>query len=140
MPAFCWWIYIRIHLGNSFLSDKPFGLPLAGWKRTLIDSGVWAYSSDYYQFLFGESQLVVVIPMLALLAIAGLRALRFRTQIDLVYLLLGLPLVFLGWNSTYILRDSLRIVAVALVLVPFVIFSNREARQTGGRQPPVGPL
>ena len=140
VPAFCWWIYIRIHLGNSFLSDKPFGLPLAGWKRTLIDSGVWAYSSDYYQFLFGESQLVVVIPMLALLAIAGLRALRFRTQIDLVYLLLGLPLVFLGWNSTYILRDSLRIVAVALVLVPFVIFSNREARQTGGGQPPVGPL
>lgn len=131
VPAVGWWIYIHLQLNNSFLSDTwAFGAPLAGWKRTLLDSGVWSYSSDYYQFLLGESTLVVVVPMLALLAIAGLRALRFRTPISAVYLLLGITVACLGWDSTYILRDSLRIVAVLLTLVPFVIASAPAVRST----------
>ena len=37
VPAFCWWIYIRIHLGNSFLSDKPFGLPAIEAELTSLE-------------------------------------------------------------------------------------------------------
>jgi hypothetical protein len=68
------------------------------------------------------------------------RALRRRGPIDAVYIVLGLLVVCLGWTATYILRDALRNVALLLTLVPFVIFSNRVARQAGGRHPPVEPL
>jgi hypothetical protein len=129
LPACVWWIYVHHQLGNSFLSDKGvFGFPLAGWRRTLVDSGVWSYATGYYQFLLGESTLAVVVPMLALLTIAGVRALRFRTPIDAVYLLLGVLVACLGFNSTFILRDSFRIVAVLLTLVPFVIVSMPRGR------------
>ncbi|HEY8316650.1 MAG TPA: hypothetical protein VIG35_07285 [Gaiellaceae bacterium] len=138
LPPLAWWVYVEAQLHQSFLSHSGvFGFPLAGWRRTLVDSGVWSYATDYYQFLLGESTLIVVIPMLALLVLAGIRALRFRTPIDLVYLLLGVLLVFLGLDSTYILRDSLRIVSVTLVLVPFVLVSGR--RPPAPRTALVGP-
>jgi hypothetical protein len=141
LPAVVWWTYARLQLGDWFTSGSwVLGAPLAGWRRTLTDAGVWSYAQGYYQFLTGEAILPIVVPLLALFALAGVLALRRRGPIDAVYLVLGLLVLCLGWNATYILRDALRNVALLLALVPFVIFSNREARQAGGRHPPVEPL
>jgi hypothetical protein len=124
LPAAAWWIYARLQLGNWFLSGSwILGTPLAGWKRTLTDAGVWSYSRGYYQFLTGEATLAVVIPLLALLALAGLSALRLRTPVDAVYLLLGILVACLALGATYILRDALRNVSLLLSLVPFVLVS-----------------
>jgi hypothetical protein len=141
LPAVLWWTYARLQLGNWFTTGSGIiGAPLAGWRRTLTDAGVWSYATGYYQFLTGEAMLPIVVPLLALFALAGVQALRRRGPIDAVYLVLGLLVLCLGWNATYILRDALRNVALLLALVPFVIFANREARQAGGRHPPVEPL
>jgi hypothetical protein len=122
LPAAAWWIYARLQLGNWFLSGSwVLGTPLAGWKRTLTDAGTWSYVRGYYQFLTGESILAVVVPLLALLALAGLCALRLRTPVDVVYLLLGALVACLAWGGTYILRDALRNVSLLLTLVPFVL-------------------
>jgi hypothetical protein len=99
---------------------------------------VWSYSPNYYQFLTGESMLAIVIPLLALLGLAGVRAARLRSPVDAVYVLLALLVACLGWGATYILRDALRNVSLLLALVPFVLLSARV--QAGGRQPPVEPL
>jgi hypothetical protein len=147
LPAAIWWTYARLQLGDWFLSGSwVVGTPLAGWRRTLTDDGVWSYARGYYQFLTGEATLVVVISLLGLLAIAGVRAMRLRTPVDLVYLLLAALAVCLAWNATYILRDALRNVSLLLALVPFVIAANRmgtapgDEPQVGSRQPPVVPL
>jgi hypothetical protein len=124
LPAVGWWIYARLQLGNWFLSGSwILGAPFAGWRRTLTDAGVWSYASGYYQFLNGEAMLPVLIPLLALLAIAGVRALRFRGPVDVVYVLLGALVTCLAWGGTYIIRDALRNVSLLLALVPFVIAS-----------------
>jgi hypothetical protein len=139
LPAAAWWVYARLQLGNWFLSGSwILGSPLAGWRRTLTDAGVWSYSPNYYQFLTGESMLAIVIPLLALLGLAGVRAARLRSPVDAVYVLLALLVACLGWGATYILRDALRNVSLLLALVPFVLLSARV--QAGGRQPPVEPL
>jgi hypothetical protein len=153
LPAAAWWIYARLQLGNWFLSGSwVLGTPLAGWRRTLTDAGTWSYVRGYYQFLTGESILAVVVPLLAVLALAGLSALRLRTPVDVVYLLLGALVACLAWGGTYILRDALRNVSLLLTLVPFVLVAApvfataREPApeavraQVGSRQPPVLPL
>jgi hypothetical protein len=152
LPAVVWWTYARLRLGDWFLSGSFIvGAPLAGWRRTLTDAGVWSYSGNYYQFLTGEAMLPVLVPLLALLVLVGVRALRLRGPIDVVYLLLGLLVACLAWGATYILRDALRNVSLLLALVPFVMASApalealRRAPppndlQAGGRQPPVLPL
>jgi hypothetical protein len=153
LPAAGWWIYARLQLGDWFLSGSwVLGEPLAGWRRTLTDAGTWSYVRGYYQFLTGESILAVVVPLLALLALAGLSALRLRTPVDVVYLLLGALVACLAWGGTYILRDALRNVSLLLTLVPFVLVAapvvaaarerapDASEAQVGSRQPPVFPL
>jgi hypothetical protein len=149
LPAIAWWTYARLRLGDWFLSGSwVVGSPLAGWRRTLTDAGVWSYSPSYYQFLTGEAMLPVLIPLLALLVLGGVRALRLRGPVDVVYLLLALLVACLAWGATYILRDALRNVSLLLALVPFVIASAPALRrasplpdfQAGGPQPPVLPL
>jgi hypothetical protein len=124
LPAAIWWIYAHHQLGHWFLSGKGnVGVPLSGWRRTLTDAGVWSYARGYYQFLTGETILVIVIPLLALLTLAGLKALRFRTPVDVVYVLLGALGVCLAWRATYILVDALRNVSLLVALIPFVLVS-----------------
>jgi hypothetical protein len=122
LPAVVWWIYAHHQLGHWFLSGKgSVGAPLSGWRRTLLDAGVWSNARAYYQFLMGEAMLAILIPLLALLVIAGLRALRFRTPVDVVYVLLGALGVCLAWRATYILTDALRNVSLLFALIPFVL-------------------
>jgi hypothetical protein len=137
LPAAAWWIYARVQLGDWFLSGSwVLGAPLAGWRRTLTDAGTWSYVSGYYQFLTGESILAVVVPLLALLALAGLCALRLRTPVDVVYLLLGALVACLAWGGTYILRDALRNVALLLTLVPFVLVATPVVVAAGRERAP----
>jgi hypothetical protein len=121
LPAAVWWIYAHHQLGHWFTSGSVVGTPLAGWRHTLTDAGIWSYARNYYQFLTGEAMLAILIPLLALLAIAGIRALRLRTPVDVVYLLFGLLVVCLSWGATYILRDALRNVSLMVALIPFVL-------------------
>jgi hypothetical protein len=134
LPAVGWWIYARLQLGDWFLSGSfILGAPLAGWKRTLTDAGVWSDSRGYWQFLTGEATLAIVIPLLALLALGVIRALRLRSPVDVVYLLLALLVACLAWGATYIIRDALRNVSLLLALVPFVLLAAPLARP--GPQP-----
>jgi hypothetical protein len=71
-----------------------------------------------------------------LLALAGLCALRLRTPVDVVYLLLGALVACLAWGGTYILRDALRNVALLLTLVPFVLVATPVVVAAGRERAP----
>jgi hypothetical protein len=124
VPALAWALYVRLQTGDSFTRGSyALSLPLAGWKRTIVDAAAQSYSSDYYQFLAAESNLVVVVALLGLLALAAIRAVRLRGPADSAYLVLTAVALCLANTATFNLRDTLRNLAVLLVLVPFVIVS-----------------
>jgi hypothetical protein len=125
LPAVGWWIYARLQLGAWFTSGgNALGIPLAGWKRALLDAGIQTYSADATQNVSAEATLVVLVAVLSLLAFAGLLALRLRGPGDAVYLLLAIVAACLVPNATELQRDALRNVAVLLTLVPFVVASR----------------
>ena len=60
------------------------------------------------------------------MAVATLRALKFRSRIDGVFLALILVALCLAPNATVILRDALRNTALLVALVPFVLVTPRS--------------
>jgi len=124
LPSVAWWIYARIHLGAWFTSgDTALSAPFSGWKRALLDAGVFSYSDNPLQNRVGEETLIVLVALLALLAVAGLCALRLRGPVELVFVPLAVLALCLAPNATVILRDALRNTALLVVLAPFVIAS-----------------
>src|SRR5207302_1356252 len=115
LPAVGWWIYARLQLGAWFTSGgNALGIPLAGWKRALLDAGIQTYSADATQNVSAEATLVVLVALLSLLAFAGLLALRLRGPADAVYLLLVVVAACLVPSATVLQRDALRNVGVLL--------------------------
>ncbi len=122
LPAAGWWIYVRVQLGGWFTSgDNALGLPLAGWKRALVDSGIHSYAADGVQSASGEATLVVLVALLLLVAFATLSALRLRGPVEVAYVLLVVVFACLAPRATVLLRDALRNAAILVALAPFVI-------------------
>jgi hypothetical protein len=116
LPAIAWWIYARIQLGAWFTTgDTALGAPFAGWRRSLVDAGVYAASG------VDEMRLLVLVGLLGLLAVAFVFALRSHRQIDAVYIALAVIVACLAANATESLRDALRNTALLVALVPFVL-------------------
>jgi energy-converting hydrogenase Eha subunit C len=121
VPAVVWWIYARLTLGDWFTAgDNGLGVPFRGWVHALVDAGVDSYNVEPGRNQLGQAALVVFVGLLGLLAFAAVRALRFRTPVDLVYLALAAVAACLAPIATVLLRDALRNTAVLFVLVPFV--------------------
>jgi len=124
IPAALWWVYARFTLGAWFTSrNYALGLPLRGWGRALVDAGIHSYANDAALNQLGEVTVVLLVSLLGLLTIAGVRALRLRGPVELVYLLLAAVAACLAPNATVLARDAFRNTAVLVVLVPFVIAS-----------------
>ncbi len=122
VPAAAWWTYTRLTLGAWFTSgDNALGAPFAGWVRALVDAGTHSYDSDPGLNQLGEATIVVLVVLLAVLALAGVRALRLRGPVDLVYLSLAAVALCLAPIATVLLRDALRNTSILLALVPFVV-------------------
>jgi hypothetical protein len=124
IPSVAWWIYARAQLGAWFTSgDTALGAPFAGWRRALIDAGVYSIDVNPLQNQIGEETLIVLVALLALLAIAAVAALRGRSPVDVVYLALAAIAVCLAPNATTSLRDALRNTSLLVALAAFVIGS-----------------
>jgi hypothetical protein len=136
LPAVGWWIYARLQLGAWFTTgDNALAAPFSGWKRALVDAGVKTYVPDGAESVSAEATLVVIAAILVLLAVAGLLALRFRSPLDPIYLLLAIVAACLAPRATTLLRDALRNTSVLLALVPFVI-AGAAIRRGSGPAPP----
>jgi LPXTG-motif cell wall-anchored protein len=116
LPAIAWWVYARVQLGAWFTTgDTALGAPFAGWRRAIVDAGVYAATGT------DEMRLLILVGLLGLLAVAAAFALRSRRPIDVVYLVLAVIAACLAANATESLRDALRNTALLVALVPFVL-------------------
>jgi hypothetical protein len=132
LPAAVWWIYVRLQLGAWFTTgDNALALPFSGWRRALVDAGVGTYGPDGSRSVSAEATLVVIAAILSLLAIAALLALRLRSPVDAIFLLLAVIVACLSPRATVLLRDALRNTSVLLALVPFVVAAVAIRRVRG---------
>jgi hypothetical protein len=138
IPAACWWIAMRIHLGAWFNSNQDTVLrsPLAGWKRALLDAGVYSYSGDLKTNQLGETDLIIIVALAGLLLVAALVALRLRGPLDAVFLPLVAFVACLSPAATANQRDLLRVTAVVVLLTPFVLASRPAFRSSGSGEAP----
>jgi len=121
VPAAAWWTYARLTLGDWFTSGyNALGPPFVGWARALAEAGTHSYDPDGALNQLGEATIVVLVVLLAVLALGGLRAIRLRSPIDLVYLSLAAIALCLAPIATVLLRDALRNTSILLALVPAV--------------------
>lgn len=136
IPAVAWWVYARLTLGAWFTTgDNALGPPFAGWARALARAGVNAYSPDPGTNQLGEATIVVLVALLALLVLAGARALRFRTPVAPVYLALAAVAACLAPIATVLERDALRNTSILLALVPFAGAASWNTRHRGRARP-----
>ncbi len=118
VPALLWWTYARIHLGAWFTSgDTALGQPFAGWRAALFNAGVKPHESADRRL----AAAVILAALLAVFALASIRALRRQSALAYSYLALALVAACLATNATAAFTTALRNTAFLLVLVPFVI-------------------
>ena len=115
LPAVAWWIYARVQLGGWFTTGtSALGAPFVGW-RPAFD---------------GDTGAALIAILLALLAVAAIRAFRVRGPLELAYLGLALFAACLATNATAAFTTALRNTAFLVVLLPFVL-----SRRIGPAQP-----
>ncbi len=123
LPAAAWWLAMRIHLGAWFFKGEhtAFSSPLEGWRRAILDAGVFSYSPDPTRAQLGETNLIVVVALGGLLLVMGLAALRLRTRFDAVFLPQLALIACLAPAATVNQRDLLRVTSIVVALTPFVL-------------------
>jgi hypothetical protein len=126
VPALTWWTYTRIALGAWFTTgDTALGRPLEGWWRALGDARPGRLT-EY-------STTAIIILLLALLALAVVRAVQRRGPLELCFLALAAVAICLAPNATMALSTALRNTAFLGALAPFVLLAGRSERGRRGR-------
>ena len=124
LPAAAWWLAMRVHLGAWFFrggGHVAFGSPLEGWRRAILDAGVFSYSPDPTRAQLGETNLIVVVALGGLLLVAGIAALRLRSRFDAIFLPQLALIACLAPAATVNQRDLLRVTSIVVALTPFVL-------------------
>jgi uncharacterized membrane protein (UPF0136 family) len=112
IPALLWWTYARIHLGAWFTTgDTALGKPFAGWYSAFAHNKT------------GGLAVAILVPFLAVLVLAALRALRTRGPVGLSYAALAAIAICLAPNATVAFTTAMRNTAFLVALVPFVLVS-----------------
>lgn len=143
VPAACWWVYLRIHLGSF-----PFGpgsqrlaAPFVGWLQGLsaVASQSWSQGSNAAQL--GEASVALIVVFAAGILIASVCALRLRTVVGPAFLALAALYACITPNGIEYPKDLIREVALVITLLPFVFAaSSRAADPPSGHRYPQAPL
>jgi hypothetical protein len=120
-----WYSYVRVAFGISpnAACTGCYGLPFVGWIDTFHRAGSFVTAE------FGLMQVgTFMVPVLAILAVAlavgSVRALRFRSPLDAIFLLFVVLASFLNWLTLLFPKDLARDLLMLLLLLP-AVYSSR---------------
>ena len=122
-----WTIYVHSVFGAwpfDQASNLSLPIPFSGWLDAMLGSAEIA-TNDYLGYQLGGGNLPLNIVALGLIVAGMVRAVRFRSPIDPVYLLMGVLMVYLAANQLFFAKDLMRGLAFAFVLLPFVLITPR---------------
>ena len=135
LPLALWYAYLRLHLGVFPFERSPdfFGVPLAGWFDSLRRAEV-LLSSGASQI--GSVAITLLWIVAAALLVGLVRALRFRSPLDLMFLGAAALAAVFNWLLLLYPKDLLRELILPLLLLPAVVgtvdWMERRASQTSG--------
>jgi hypothetical protein len=116
----CWYVYVRVQFGEwSFQATEGFfSVPPLGWLEAMRVATDKAFGDE---FQVGSA----AVPLLAVAGaalVAGIvRALRFRSPVDVVFVLLALLALSLRPLGVEMPKDMMREVSVPAMLLPLVL-------------------
>lgn len=123
VPVAAWWLYLRIHLGAF-----PFGqgtqrltAPFLGWARALTAAAAQSWDPGVDTAQLGQAAIPLILVAGLLILVAGIRALRLVTAVDVALLVLGALYACGSTNAFQYPKDLIREPALVLLLVPFVL-------------------
>jgi hypothetical protein len=123
VPVAAWWLYLRIHLGAF-----PFGrgtqrltAPFLGWARALSAAAAQSWDPGIDTAQLGQAAVPLIIVAGLLILVAGIRALRLVTAVDVALLVLAALYACGSTNAFQYPKDLIREPALVLLLVPFVL-------------------
>jgi len=132
VPAACWWLYVRIHLGAF-----PFGegserltAPFLGWADALRAAAQQSWSQGSNAAQLGEAAVALIIVVGAGILVAALYALRLRSVVAPAFLALAALYACIAPNGVQYPKDLIREVALVLTLLPFVVAAAPTPAQT----------
>lgn len=125
VPVAVWWLYLRIHLGAF-----PFGqgtqrltAPFLGWARALSAAAAQSWNPGVDTAQLGQAAVPLIVVAGLLILVAGIRALRVVTAVDVALLVLAALYACGSTNAFQYPKDLIREPALVLLLVPFVLAS-----------------
>lgn len=120
-----WFVYLQAKFGVWPFAEGPenLGLPLSGWVETLGLAADLSVDAGGYQI--GAASLPLLVAVGAALVMGCVRAARFRTAVDPVFLGFVLVIACLTWLALLYPKDMMRNVAPACYLLPLVLVAGK---------------
>jgi hypothetical protein len=123
VPVVAWWLYLRLQLGAF-----PFGqgtqrltAPFLGWARALTAASAQSWDPGVDTAQLGQAAIPLILVAGMLILVAGTRALRLVTAVDVALLVLAALYACGSTNAFQYPKDLIREPALVLLLVPFVL-------------------
>ena len=134
-----WWIYLRGEFG-TWQPNHPYDLapPLTGWVDTIRQAEGLIVGTSY-QTQIGYLAVPLILAVGAALAITALRAIRLRTPLDLIFLLMVVVASILTYWQLLFPKELFRLLSIQLALIPAILLTrggdHEVSAQSGDRAP-----
>lgn len=136
-----WYLYLRGRFGVWPFTQEArdfLTAPFAGWVETFrLAAGLGVQGFDRMQL--GTASVPLLAAIGGALALGAVRAVRPRTPIDPVFLLLALLMFCLNWLALLYPKDLIRELAAPLALLPAVLAGRRPVPRAE-RPPAAAPV
>lgn len=118
----CWYVYIRVQFGEwSFEATQGFfAVPPFGWFEAMGQAADMARGTDLLSQL-GAASAPLLTAIGAALVLGIVRAVRVRTPVAIVFVLLALLALALRPLGVLFPKDAIRELALPLMLLPLVL-------------------
>jgi hypothetical protein len=131
------WLLWNVHVFNVFgvwswseFDNLLLPIPLLGWLDSLRMAADMAVG-DFPSTQLGEASIALQLAALAAVVLGLVRAIRLRSPVDAVYVLLAILMVYLRWNQILYPKDLIRGLAFAFVLLPWVLAAPQGIWRNG---------
>ncbi|MGH2726735.1 MAG: AZOBR_p60025 family cell surface glycopolymer formation protein [Actinomycetota bacterium] len=129
-----WAIYLNDRLGTwpfTHPSEEFLVAPFTGWVDSLRRAARLA-AGPFDASQIGNASVVLLTIIGAALLIGMIRALRFRSWLDPIFLMDALLIFSLNWLGLLYPKDLIRETTVPLLLLPAVLLSGRDPDRPAG--------
>jgi hypothetical protein len=130
-----WLVYVQSRFGvwpSSQTADLLSLPPLAGWVDTFKRAADFAWRGDD-PMQIGTFTLSVLPVVAGALLVGFVKAFRFKTPFDFMFISFALIVFSLNWLQLLNPKDMIREVALAFALLPAVLIAARASPDTSDR-------